>query len=201
MAKNPVFYYAVLAARIGGEDIRVHKIGPYKSQYDPKLVQKVERLFPPADWNVLLIKRLRDSDFGRTPGGWKQQHEYRSSKKLFDPTPGVIYETTSGSAFLCLCVNHKYSWAVMQSTESHFFKSDADPEKPWYWTTCVKNVQIYADGKITWANKTVTDGLPNPGAGYAERGSTWLPTEWVDLKSAIEGGRRWKEQTKPWRAS
>lgn len=180
MAKNPSFYYAVLAARIGGEDIRVYKVGPYKSQYDPKLVQKVERLFPPADWNVLLIKRLHDSDFGRTPGGWLQRYEYRNSKKPFNPTSGVIYETINGSTFLCLYSGKHF--AIMQSTEPHKFLEGKNPEKPYFWTKCVRDIVIYEDGKINWPADTVWNHLP---CDYAEYGSTELITG-TDLKNVIK---------------
>lgn len=170
-------YYAVMAARIGGEDIKAYKIGPYASQYDPCLVRKIEKLLPSAEWNVLLVKRLHDSDFGRTPGKWRQDVEYINSAKDFTPTPGTIYEIRNGSTFLCL--SSMGCRAVMQTTRPRNEKED--PKL--YATQVVDNVKIYADGRIDWPIRSRGGSC----WGLARHGSTET-TDGEDLDALMRKG-------------
>ena len=171
-------YYAVMAARIGGKDIKAYKIGPYASQYDPGLVRKVERLLPSAEWNVLLVKRLHDSDFGRTPGKWRQSLEYINSAKDFTPTPETIYEVQSGMTFLCLSSVGRR--AVMQDTTPR-----SEKEKPkLYATQVVNGVKIYADGRIDWP----ISSRGSIGWGLALHGST-KTTDGEDLDALMRERR------------
>lgn len=172
-------YYAVMAARIGGEDIKAYKIGPYASQYDPDLVRKVEKLLPSAEWNVLLVKRLHNSDFGRTPGKWRQDVEYVNSAKDFTPTPGAIYERLSGSTFLCL--SSMGCRAVMQLTRPR----DGMEKPKLYPTQVADSIKIYADGRMDWPIRTHSSGW-----SLARHGSTET-TDGRDLDALMrKGGKR-----------
>lgn len=129
-------YYAVLAARIGGEEIEVEKFGPFRSMYDPNLVREAEERFPPDAWNIIEVLRLHPKDFSKVWTRWKRTCTYKASRRSYLPEPGRAYRSLNNKLYRCVRFNHERGAAVLQDERG--------------WTFTAYRVSIYSDGRIDW---------------------------------------------------